>query len=214
MRSNERQWLANLAWAGFVSLALSIGGAAMAAESTAVSQDSGGVEATAGGMAVARQEIEYLRRWYAKATDLLGVNTAESIAEATKIYHRIFTPDANIRVSGPGSNPLDSTGPDGWVKVANTALKDYVSTQHLIGTQLVEIRDMRQDADGQTVSGEASMTSYLQAWHAGTDQVWVFIGTYVDEVRYTPGIGWQIYDMNLVQVSGDLRPLVTARAAD
>jgi hypothetical protein len=179
----------------------------MAAESAAVSEESVGVEVGAGGMAIARQEIEYLRRWYAKATDLLGVNTPESIAEGRKIYHRIFTPDAKIQVSGEGARPLSAAGPDEWVEVANSALKDYVATQHLIGTQLVEISELRQDDSGAIVSGEASMTSYLQAWHAGTDDVWVFIGTYVDEVRYTPGVGWQIHDMNLVQVSGEFRPL-------
>jgi hypothetical protein len=193
------------------SLTFLIGGVAMAAESAAVSEQSGGTPATAANMAIARQEIEYLRRWYAKATDLLGVNTPESMAEGLKIYHRIFTPDANIQVSGPGSNPLDSRGPDGWAKVANTALKDYVSTQHLIGTQLVEINELREDEAGNIVGGDASMTSYLQAWHAGTEDVWVFIGTYVDEVRYVPGTGWQIYDMNLVQVSGDFRPLNSGR---
>ncbi len=179
----------------------------MAAESAAVSEQSSGVQAPAGAMAVARQEIEYLRRWYAKATDLLGVNTPESMAEALKIYRRIFTPDAKIQTSGAGSRPLESKGPDGWAKVANTALKDYVATQHLIGTQLVEIHDLQQGADGELVSGEASMTSYLQAWHAGTEDVFIFFGTYVDEVRYTPDVGWQIYDMNLVQVSGELRPI-------
>ena len=203
--------LVNLTRAAFIATTLMIGGNVMAAESAAVADESGGVEATAGGMAVARQEIEYLRRRYAKATDLFGVNTPEAIAEGNKIYHRIFTPDAQIQTSGEGSQPLHAVGPDGWAKVANTALKDYVATQHLIGTQLVEIDELRQDADGQVLSGEASMTSYLQAWHANTDNVFVFFGTYVDKVRYTPGVGWQIYDMNLVQISGDLRPLVTAR---
>jgi len=182
----------------------------MGAESATVSDTGHGTQATAADMAIARQEIEYLRRWYAKATDLLGVNTAESIAEGRKIYHRIFTPDARIQTSGPGSRPLEAVGPDGWVEVANNALKDYVATQHLIGTQIVEIHSLNQK-DGVIVGGEASMTSYLQAWHAHTDDVFVFFGTYVDKVRYTPGVGWQIYDMNLVQVSGDVRPLVSAR---
>ncbi len=183
----------------------------MAVESAGVSEHSGGAQATAGVMAVARQEIEYLRRWYAKATDLLGINTPQSIAEGTKIYHRIFTADAKIQVSGAGAQPLDAQGPDEWVEVANSALKDYVATQHLIGTQIVEINELTHGANGETLSGDASMTSYLQAWHAGTENVWVFIGTYVDEVRYTPGVGWQIYDMNLVQVSGEDRPLGNAR---
>ena len=159
---------------------------------------------------IARQEIEYLRRWYAKATDLLGVNTPESIAESTKIYHRIFTPDANIKVSGEGARPLNAVGPDAWAEVVNSALKNYVATQHLIGTQIVEIHELSRNATGEIVSGEASMTSYLQAWHAGTEKLLLVIGTYVDEVRYTQGIGWQIYDMNLVQVTREKRPLGSA----
>jgi hypothetical protein len=52
------------------------------------------------------------------------------------------------------------------------------------------------------------MTSYLQAWHARADgDLWLFIGTYHDKVRTTPGVGWQIYDMQLEQVSGDRRKL-------
>ncbi|MCZ6712013.1 MAG: nuclear transport factor 2 family protein [Gammaproteobacteria bacterium] len=177
------------------------------AESAADSEQMGGADAAGGAAAIARQEIEYLRRRYAKATDLFGVNTSESIAEGNKIYHRIFTANARIQTSGSGSQPLESVGPDGWAKVANTALKDYVATQHLIGTQLVDIEELNLGDDGAIVSGEATMTSYLQAWHAGTEEVFVFIGTYVDKVRYTPGVGWQIYDMNLVQVSGETRPI-------
>ena len=56
------------------------------------------------------------------------------------------------------------------------------------------------------------MTSYLQAWHAGTENILLVIGTYVDEVRYTQGIGWQIYDMNLVQVSREKRPFGSPRS--
>jgi len=212
MTLNRRWLLANLLRAGLILITLTMGGVAMAADSAAVSEESGGAQATAGAMAIARQEIEYLRRWYAKATDLLGVNTPESIAEGRKIYHRIFTPDAKIQVSGAGADPLDAAGPDGWVDVAHSALKDYVATQHLIGTQIVEIHELRQDGAGEILSGEASMTSYLQAWHAGTEDLFVFIGTYVDKVRYTPGVGWQIYDMNLVQVSGETRPIGGPRA--
>ena len=158
-------------------------------------------------MAAARQDIEYLRRWYAKATDLLGENTPESIAEGTKIYHRIFTADAYIRTSGATTQPFEATGPDAWAEVANTALESYVATQHLIGTQIVDIHELTQDAGGTITSGRASMTSYLQAWHAGEENLWLFIGTYMDEVRFTPGGGWQIHDMNLVQVSGEHRAL-------
>ena len=157
---------------------------------------------------VATQEIEYLRRLYAVATDQLGINTEASIADGMDTYRRIFTPDVTVRVTGEGTDPLSATGPEAWAKVANGALADYAATQHLIGTQLVEIHDIEFDAAGNVVGGDASMSSYLQAWHAGADDtVWVFIGTYYDKVRYTPGVGWQIHDMELMRVSGENRAL-------
>ena len=164
--------------------------------------------AMAADQTAAVQEIEYLRRLYAVATDQLGINTEASIANGMVTYRRIFTPDVTVRVTGAGTDPLRATGPDGWAKIANDALADYVATQHLIGTQLVEIHDIEFDATGNVVSGDASMSRYLQAWHAGADDtVWVFIGTYYDKVRYSPGIGWQIYDMELMRVSGENRAL-------
>ena len=59
-------------------------------------------------------------------------------------------------------------------------------TQHLIGTQLVDIESITFDSDCQVTDGRASMESYVQAWHDTTDeQVWLFIGTYLDEVVFT-----------------------------
>ena len=49
------------------------------------------------------------------------------------------------------------------------------------------------------------MTSYLQAWHDDPGRVLdIFIGTYHDKVRYSPEAGWQIYDMVLEKVSGEV----------
>ena len=162
--------------------------------------------------AIARQEIEYLRRRYARATDLIGECSAESIAEGRRIYHQIFTPDAQIRTSVGGEVGLEADGPDGWVEVAQNALQEYVSTQHLVGSQLVELNLLEVDAEGNVTAGEAEMSSYLQAWHARQDSVWVFIGMYLDKVRYYPGDGWRIHDMELVQLSGEDRPLGPAVA--
>jgi hypothetical protein len=150
---------------------------------------------------LAKEEIAELRRLYGRATDLIGLDTEASIEEGRKIYHRVFTPDAKIGATGqPGV-----TGPDAWVKVVNDALRPYQDTQHLMGTQLVEIVRM---PDEQGAGGEATMTSYLQAWHAKADgELWIFIGTYYDKARYTPGTGWQVYDMALDQVSGETRKL-------
>ena len=55
--------------------------------------------------AIDRQEIEYLQRWYGKATDLIGRDTPEDISAGRAIYHRIFTPDVKIRTSNAG-DPL------------------------------------------------------------------------------------------------------------
>ncbi len=172
------------------------------------------ISATPAQTAQARQEIEYLRRRYAKATDLIGENTDASVAEGRRIYQQIFTPDARIRTSSGGEVGLQSKGPDSWMEVAQNALQEYVATQHLIGSQLVELSRLEVDADDNVTAGEAKMSSYLQAWHAREDSVWIFIGVYVDKVRHYAGEGWRIYDMELMQLSGDDRPLGTPRQTD
>lgn len=132
------------------------------------------------------QSVEYLRRLYGKATDLIGQNTPESIAAGKAIYRQIFTADAKIRTANTGADPLTAEGPDEWADVVLDALKDYTATQHLIGTQVVEL-------NGDT----AQMESYLDAWHQNADNsVWIFRGTYTDQVRKSAA-GWQIYDMTL-----------------
>ncbi len=55
-----------------------------------------------GEIALARLDIEYLRRKYAKATDLLGLNTEFDTAAGLALYHEIFTPDARIRTTTEG----------------------------------------------------------------------------------------------------------------
>jgi hypothetical protein len=148
----------------------------------------------------AKEEIAELRRRYAKATDLIGLNTSDAIEQGRAIYHRVFTADARIGASG---QPRVS-GPDAWVDIVAAALDEYQATQHLIGTQLVEIVRLPSADDG----GLATATSYLQAWHAKANgELWLFIGTYHDKARYSPGIGWQIYEMTLEQVSQDRRSL-------
>jgi len=158
-------------------------------------------------IAVARQEIEYLRRRYARATDLIGEGSPDSLAQGRRIYHEIFTADARICTSLDGEVQLEAAGPDGWADVVQGALKEYVATQHLIGSQLVELVGLETDANGQVTAGEATMTSHLQAWHARADSVWIFIGSYVDQVRHCDGKGWQIQDMELIQLSSEDRPL-------
>ena len=130
--------------------------------------------------------IETLQRLYAKATDTIGRATPEDVAAGRAIYHRIYTADVAIRTANTGADPLTASGPDEWVDVVYDALKNYTGTQHLIGTQLVEL-----DGD------EGVLESYLNAWHKNPDDsVYIFLGTYISKVRRTDE-GWKIYDMTL-----------------
>lgn len=132
-----------------------------------------------------KHEIETLQRLYAKATDKLGKDSADLREEGRKIYHRIFTPDVKVRTADTGDD-LTADGPDGWAGVAENALKDYIGTQHLIGTQLAEV-----DGD------QGQLESYLNAWHKNEDNsVYLFLGTYISKVRRYDD-GWKIYDMTL-----------------
>lgn len=160
-------------------------------------------------ISVAKQEIAELRCQYAKATDLIGTAQPAAVAEGRRIYHRIFRPEAVIGASGRD----DVTGPDAWVDVVLDALKVYEKTQHLIGTQLVEIQHLPRSSPSLSAAlnaqtGSASMSSYLQAWHAKADgELWLFIGSYSDQVVYSPKHGWQISRMMLEQISGETRQL-------
>jgi hypothetical protein len=158
-------------------------------------------------LSLAREEIEYLRRLYGKATDALGkVGDKQATDFGASTFHRIFTPDALVKVTG-GPSELAGSGPDSWATVVTNALKDYESTQHLIGTQVVDFTDV-QFEHGEISGGEAEMSSYLQAWHAWPDRrLRVVLGTYHDKVRFSPGKGWQIYDMTLEYTSVEHRQM-------
>ena len=158
-------------------------------------------------LSLAREEVEYLRRLYGKATDALGkVGDQQATEFGASTFHRIFTPDVLIRVTG-GLTALTGSGPDSWAKVVINALKGYESTQHLIGTQVVEFTDVRFE-NGEVSGGQAEMSSYLQAWHAWPDRsARIVLGTYHDKVRFSPEKGWQIYDMTLEYTSVEHREM-------
>ena len=161
-------------------------------------------------MMLARQQIELLRRWYAAATDQLGlVDDKDAQASGLAIYHRIFASDANIRVTRDGEALLHARGPDGWADVARDALRDYASTQHLIGTQLVTFENVQFGPEtGAITDGTAHMSSHLQATHVWPDpRIRLVLGTYLDQVRLQPGIGWQIHDMILDYTHEEFRQL-------
>ena len=154
------------------------------------------------------QEIEYLKRWYAKATDQIGIATPESIAEGRAIYHRVFTADAQLDA---GPDRESQVGPDGWLDLVLGALGELGPTQHLIGTQLVEIKSLELDGECNVLAGIATMESYLQAWHEQKDEkVWLFLGTYFEDAVFIPGTGWRIEKMMLRQVAGETRYMDTA----
>ncbi|MFK7913379.1 MAG: nuclear transport factor 2 family protein [Pseudomonadales bacterium] len=155
--------------------------------------------------AAAKQEIAELRCLYAKATDLIGTGEPAAVAEGRAIYHRIFTPDAVIAASVADS----VTGPDAWVDVVLEALEDYRETQHLIGTQLVDIEAL----PGTANAGSARMQSYLQAWHSKANgHLWLFMGSYDDQVIYSDAHGWQISNMMLNEIVQENRQLGTDEA--
>ncbi|MFM8353863.1 MAG: nuclear transport factor 2 family protein [Gammaproteobacteria bacterium] len=151
--------------------------------------------------ALDRQEIMELRHAYGIATDLIGQGTPEAIESGRAIYRRIFTSDAEI-----GAAVVESvTGPDAWVDIVLDALEPYNATQHLIGTQHISLL-VRPDSEGR--GGHARMSSYLQAWHSRPDgYLWQFMGTYDDELVWSPSAGWQIRRMMLRQIAADHRQL-------
>ncbi len=151
--------------------------------------------------ALARQEIMELRHAYGIATDLIGTNEEANVAAGRAIYQRIFAADA--RIGAAGIDPV--SGPEAWVEVVSKALAPYAATQHLIGTQQVSGLQM---PDQSGAGGRARMSSYLQAWHSkANDDLWLYMGTYEDELVYTDAGGWQIASMMLHQTAADYRKL-------
>ena len=120
--------------------------------------------------------------------------------------HLDFEPaEALDQLIGASIHYRIAIGPDAWVKVVNDALTICQDTQHLIGTQVVDLTAL---PDSAGKGGQASMSSYLHSWHAKADnEPWLFIDTYYDKLTYTPDIGWQIYEMMLAQVSADIRQI-------
>lgn len=195
---------------------LMVGGAALAAGSAALVASTGtsrAASASAIEEVVAKAEIMELRRLYGKATDLLGagkdhdhfgqdgtLGTEVKHYMARNIYRRIFTEDATISASG---GALTAVGPDEWADKVAGALGAFSATQHMLGTQLVDIEEM---PDGEGCGGSARMQSYLNGLHEFSPggNIFIYRGTYFDKCRYTDR-GWQIYDMNLVLVSSEMR---------
>ncbi|MEK9870730.1 MAG: hypothetical protein VW831_13445, partial [Gammaproteobacteria bacterium] len=54
---------------------------------------------------VATQQIEYLRKQYGLATDLIGSKVPKSIEDGRAIYRAIFAPEVKISASNGGDGP-------------------------------------------------------------------------------------------------------------
>ena len=152
-------------------------------------------------MAAARHrailDIEYLQRLYAQATDLLGLTDPASISRGTSIYQNIFSQDLQASFYGSGIDTIQKSGINDWLELVTSSLGPMGPTQHLIGTQVVDITELKIDDTGNILKGEAMMKSYLQAWHTLPDQkVWLALGTYYSKVRFSDG-KWKIWQMDL-----------------
>ena len=152
-------------------------------------------------------EIETLQRRYAIATDLLGHSAAGSVEEGTAIYHSIFTPDVDMSLARLDGEIKRFSGIEAWAELVESALGQYVATQHLIGTQVVDFESLEVDKSGLATAGAGLLKSYVQGWHTFPDgRIWLVVGIYQAKVRYTPCTGWQIWHMHLEHVATDMRP--------
>lgn len=139
----------------------------------------------------AKQEIAELQRAYARATDLVPGATAEGLARCAAEYRRIFAPDASIGVAGQ----MSVTGPEAWLGFVNASLGALIRSQHLIGTQLVEIERLPEAGRG---AGAATMTSALLASQYGEGmQKTTIVGTYHARAVHAPEHGWRLAEMTL-----------------
>ena len=140
---------------------------------------------------LARQEIAQLQRLYAQATDLIAADSEANEAAVAATYRRIFTTDAQIGVRGQ----MSVSGHLAWLEFVKTSLSAQRCTQHLIGSQVVEINSL---PNLQGVGGEAVMTSYLHATQVGADgDLSRVTGTYFSTATHTPEAGWQLAEMML-----------------
>ena len=70
----------------------------------------------------------------------------------------------------------------------------------------MQIKSLEVDDGCSVIAGNASMESYVQAWHElKNGKVWLFLGTYFDDVEYVTNEGWRITETTLQQVAGETR---------
>jgi hypothetical protein len=96
---------------------------------------------------------------------------------------------------------MSASGPLAWLEFVKTSLSALRGTQHLIGSQVVEINSL---PDLQGVGGAAVMTSYLLATQVGAGgEVSRVTGTYFSTATHTSEAGWQISEMMLEVLAVD-----------
>ena len=155
-----------------------------------------------------------------KKSNICGSGTPRQLIKLVQESYNLWRRPPNLSQNIPrdavilaGEDIPPQIGPEAWVQVVASALEDIGPTQHLIGTQLVELQRFELDKDCNPLRGTATMESYVQAWHERKDdRVWVFIGTYFDAVSFLPGLGWRIEEMQLLQVGGETRFMGSAVA--
>lgn len=146
---------------------------------------------------LAQQEIQELMRLYAQATDLIAADSSANEAQVESTYRRIFTEDAAIGVRAQ----MSVSGPSAWLEFVKASSSTLRGTQHLIGSQVVEIKSLP-NAEGH--GGEAAMTSYLAATRVGVGgEISRVVGTYFATATYTPGTGWQLSELTLELLAMD-----------
>ena len=103
----------------------------------------------------------------------------------------MFTENARIGVRGQ----MSVEGPLAWLAVVKGSLGAMRGTQHLIGSQMVEIEQLP-NAEG--VGGQATLRSYLQATQvSATGQLSRVVGTYFATAAHSPDKGWQLSELTL-----------------
>jgi hypothetical protein len=174
---------------------LALGTLALLLQASGTSADSAKSTSQATQEWVAKQEIAVLQRRYAQATDMIAADGTANEEKVISIYQDIFTEDAEMGVL----DRLTLTGPMKWLEMVKEKFVPLNSAQHLIGSQVVELQSLPDQAGR---GGAATMRSYLQATHVNADGTLErVLGTYLSSAIYLPDSGWRLSKMTLELLS-------------
>ena len=148
----------------------------------------------------AQQEIQTLLPRYAHASDLISADSEANAKTVGAEYRSLFTQDAKIGIRGQ----MSVSGPMAWLAVVSASLGPMRGTQHMIGSQVIDIERLASQG-----GGVATLTSYLQSTQvAASGELSRVIGTYFAKVIHSPESGWQLAELSLQLLAID-----TPRAA-